>query len=349
MRRVKLVISGFGNVGRALTRLILNKKEEVARRYGIIPTVLAVIDSRGAAVNINGFSDEELMKLLNTPRGGVSKVEYYGKPGLTTIEVLNEVDADMLVEATPTDYVTGAPGVENTFFAIDRGIHVVLANKAPLALRFREVMKKARAKNVMIGYKATVMAGTPLVDMLRYGLIAQRVRKIEGILNGSTNYILTEMHKHRITLEEAMRRAQELGILEADPTLDIDGWDPAAKIVIVVNTIFNANYTVNDVERISLREVSLNDIEKALSRGGVVKYLAIASVHDEEIMMSVKPILIDKTHELAHVNGTYNGVLIETDVNRIFLSGKGAGPKETASVMLSDIIQIADTSLRYMV
>ena len=342
MKSLRILLSGFGNVGRAFTRRILDREKELLKRYNTALVVVGIVDSKGAAVNVQGFSNKELFELLNMPRGHVSDMRYYGRPNMTTVDVLNDVDVDVLVEVTPSNYETGNPGLKNVLTAINKGVHVVLANKAPLALKFGYIMDIARSKGVMVGYKATVMAGTPLIDMLQYGLVAQHVKSIEGILNASTNYILTVMHKEGITLKEAICKAMKLGILEPDYVLDVDGWDPAAKLVIIVNTILKSSYSIRDVVRKSLREVKISDIEEAKRRGEVVKYLAIARIRNREAKLIIKPQSLPQKHSLTKVNGTYNGILIKTDINDIFVSGKGAGPIETASVMISDLVKLAE-------
>ncbi len=341
--RVKVVISGFGTVGRALTKLLIDKGFDLVKRATSAEvSIVGVVDSKGAVIKESGFTCNELFELLKLPRGTVSTYHTYGRPGATTIDVIDLVQPDILIEVTPANYVTGNPALKHIEVALCRGIHVVTSNKAPLALKFSYLINLAKRHSSLIRYSATVMAGTPVLDLLGHTLWVQSIKSIKGILNGTTNYILTSMFIERRSFEEALKIAQERGFAEADPSLDVDGWDPAAKLVILVNTLLGTDYRIHDVERISLREVSKLDVEELRSKSKVVKYLASAVLEGEEVKeLCVKPSLVSCDDILASVNWEYNAVLIETGIgNRVFLRGIGAGGLPTASTILSDLVQV---------
>jgi len=340
---VKVAVSGFGTVGRAFIRLLIDVGFNTVKRCtGAEISIVGIVDSRGAVIKESGFTYSELSEILKLSRSAVSTYPTYGKPGATTLDVIDVTQPDVVIEITPANYVTGEPGLRHIEAALSRGIHVVTSNKAPLALRFRYLINLAKKHGALLRYSATVMAGTPVLDLLGHTLWVQGIKLIKGILNGTTNYILTSMFVERRSFEEALKVAQERGFAEADPSLDVDGWDPAAKLVILVNTLLGTDYRVHDVERISLREVSKLDVEELKSKGKVVKYLASAALEKSGVKeLCVKPTVVSCDDPLASVDWEYNAVLIETGIgNRVFLKGIGAGGLPTASTILSDLVQV---------
>ncbi|RFA98335.1 homoserine dehydrogenase [Pyrobaculum aerophilum] len=302
-----ILLFGFGGVGRTYAELLYQKTSL---------RLCAVFDSGGGVAKKECFSWGEVKELLKTARGSVSK-SGLGK-AVSPDEALDY--CQVVVDVSPPNYETGEPSLSLYKKAAAKGLAVVTANKAPLALAFREVAYKR------LFYKATVMAGTPLIDLLR-GLEPQEVIKIRGILNGSTNYVLTRVYKDGVSFEAAVREAKEMGILEPDPRLDIEGVDPAAKLVIIANTLGHG-VTLKDVERRPLQPV-----------GPVTRYLAIADFTAGKAV--VEPVRLPPDDQI-HVDYTMNAVEIITDVNTILLKGKGAGRKETAYVLLNDTIKAVE-------
>ena len=333
VKEVRVAIFGFGGVGRELARLLAYRGGEVERRYGVRFLIVAVADSRGAAVKPEGFTGYELLKLVEAPRGGVSSTPW-GRSGWGVIEVYGETLPDIHVEATPSDYSTGEPGLSHAFKALREGAHFVTANKAPLALRFWELVEEAFRRGVYLGYKATVMAGTPLVSLLR-GLRGYRVRRVEGVLNATTNYILTLMEDRLVDLSDALRTAIDEGVAEPDPRLDLEGWDAAAKIVIVANTL-GIKVSLGEVRREPLK-ASLKDVISAARRGSRLKYLAV--LEGEAGRAWVGPAEVPRDSVLGMARGVLNAVRIDVGVNVISLSGKGGGVEVTAHALLSDMLE----------
>lgn len=332
-----IVVVGFGNVGRSLAKLLAFKHEVVERKYNVKLRVVAVLDSKGAVVKPQGLSPYELLKLCSTPRSRLGYYEAYGELGVGVEEVYSKVDPTIHVELTPSNYDTGEPGISHILYAIRNGVHVVSANKAPFALKYNEIMSEALNKNVLVRIKATVMAGTPLINMLM-GLKGYDVKAVEGILNGTVNYVLTEMHNKLISFNEALSKAQALGIAEANPYVDVSGLDAAAKLVIISN-ILGKPIALHGIERENASRITVREIYEAVRRGYVVKYIAKLDLEEEKAY--VKLIELPLNDVLAKVEGTFNGVKITTDVNNIVVIGKGAGGIETAHAVLDDIIDIA--------
>ncbi|ADM28555.1 Homoserine dehydrogenase [Ignisphaera aggregans DSM 17230] len=336
-RKVNVAIIGFGSVGRALARVLALKRRDIYNRYGINISIVAIVDSKGMAIKPEGFDEYELLKLSELPRSSVNMFKPYAVDGVDLEKLYNTVTPDIHVELTPSDYSTGKPGVDNVFFAISRGAHLVLANKAPLVLKFRELIDKAKSRGLEVRFRATVLGGTPFIDTLM-SMKSYEIDRIEGIINATTNFILTEMHDKLIEFSEALKIAQALGIAEANPSLDIDGIDAAAKLVIISN-IVGTPIKLEDVYRESLSRITLRDIVDAIKQGFVIKYIATLNIRERSA--SVRIARVPRNDIFAQINGTLNGLRIKTNVAELIFIGKGGGGIETAHSVLDDIISIA--------
>lgn len=333
---VRVVIVGFGSVGRALVRVVALKRKYMESRYGISLDVVGVADSKGMAMKADGFTDYELLKLSEVPRSGVNLFKPYAVDFVDVKYMYSKVQPDIHVELTPTDYTTGEPGLSNIFYALNSGAHVVTANKAPLVLRFNELMSLAKSKGLKIRFRSTVMGATPLVDMLM-SLRSEDIERIDGILNATTNFILTEMHDKLVDFDEALKKAQAIGITESNPALDIEGVDPAAKLVVLSHVI-GRSITLESVKREPMSKVKLRDIIDAIKGGYVIKYMASLDVKSGEA--SIRVVRIPRNDVFAQINGILNAVRIKTDTGELFFVGKGGGGMESAHSILDDIISI---------
>jgi homoserine dehydrogenase len=299
-----ILLFGFGGVGRTYAELLYE-------RTGL--RLCAVFDSGGGVAKKDGFASDEVRQLLKSPRGAAAR------SGVGRAAAPDEAldICQVVVDVSPPNYETAEPALSLYRRALSRGLAVVTANKAPLALAFRELAHRR------LYYKATVMAGTPLVDLLM-GLPPQKALRVRGILNGSTNYIMTRVYKDGVPFEKAVEEARELGILEPDPRLDLEGLDPAAKLVIIANTL-GASLALRDVVRRPLAPL-----------GPVTRYLATLDL--ETGRASVEPVRLAPDDPI-HVDYTMNAVEIVTEVNNILVKGKGAGRRETALVLLNDTLK----------
>jgi homoserine dehydrogenase len=330
---MRIVSIGFGVVGQNLAKLLLSRNEDLYALYGMKPRIVAVIDSRGSVVSSSGL---DLQKLLDVKKvkGTVAKYENGGKKSVE--EIIESVDAEVIVELSPTNLKTGEPGMSNITTAIKSGKNVITTNKGPLALALPSLIELADYNNVMLRFSGTVGGGTPILEFAKRCLKGDRIRSFRGILNGTTNYILTKM-EGGLTFNEALMDAKKNGYAEADPSLDIDGYDAAAKLVIMANWVMNMKVTMKDVSFTGIRDVSVDAMKNALKKNNSIKL--IASSNKE---LTVKPIEVAKNDPLC-VNGTLNAVTFSSEYSgHQTIIGKGAGGMETASAVLRDLIEIRE-------
>ncbi len=328
MKTLKISIIGFGSVGQGVARAIISKRAYL-NKYGIDIKVVGIADSKGCMIREEGINLEEAIT-LKKQKGSVAS-------GDKVDDLIRNVEHDIVVEVTPTNIETGEPGLSNMLAAFEAGRHVVTSNKGPLALRFSELTEAAEDNGVFFRYEATVGGAVPMLNLIHEALAGNTVKGIEGILNGTCNYILTRMEEEGMPYELVLKEAQELGIAETDPTYDVEGIDSACKLVIIANSVFENNATYKDVEVTGITRITPEALELASKNNYVIK-LVCEAVDGE---LTVAPRLVPKRHPLA-VGGTLNVASILTDLaGRITIIGKGAGSIETASSILSDIIYIA--------
>lgn len=341
MRAVDVMLLGVGAVGRGLLHLLAKKGDDLARRYGVRFRVVAAVDSRGAAIAKEGLPPSALLAQKRKGRSVCSLPG--GHPGMKVEEVLPRVQADMLVDASPVDLRTGAPGLPAARAALRRGMDVVLANKAPLVLAFHELHDLAREHGAALGFSATVCGGLPVINMGRRDLIAADVRGFRGIVNSTTNYILSRMAEGE-TYADALAEAQRRGIAEADPSLDVEGWDAANKLVIVANAVLGVRVTLDDLTRVEgIQNVTPEDLRNARARGKVVKLIARADRRaDGSYDLCVQPEFLPQDDFLARVSGWEMGVVFETDIyETIFAKIDERDPLTTSAAVLRDMVNLA--------
>lgn len=334
---MRLILLGFGNLGQSLSRMLLEKAEFLRKRHGLSLQIVATVDSSGAAIDENGLDLESLLKTVE--EGG--SVSDYPKKGVkkSGVEVIGEVKPDVVLELTPTNIENGEPGLTHIKEAMRAGCDVITSNKGPLVVAFRELEDLANSSGVEFRYSASVGGAVPVIGLAREQLAGDEISVIRGVLNGTTNYILTRMDREGAPFEVVLREAQELGIAERDPTLDIEGIDTASKVVVLANALLNLDVVMDDVEVKGIRHVGPEAVRLARETGNTIKLVGVASSNTLE----VSPRLVPDGHPLA-VGGTLNAVTLETDLAReITVSGFGAGPRETSSSLLGDLIDVYRT------
>jgi homoserine dehydrogenase len=335
----RLILCGFGNVGKAFAKLIHERQKQVAKKYGIDLELAAAVDIGGAAVaERDALPIDKLVSHVDAG-GSVETMEVYGRPGISGTELLSNIDVQILVETTPTNLEDGEPGRSHITGALKYGIDVVSANKGPLVLYYREILDLAREKGRRIFMSAATAAALPSLDVGLLCLAGADVLEVEGILNGTTNYILTRMHLEKCAYETALRDAQNLGIAETDPTLDVEGLDTRNKLVLIANRLFNKNFGLKDVDVTGITRVTPADIEKTDSDGKVLKLIGAATFDNGRLILHVAPKALDLDHPLASINFSEKGVSYLTDtMGRVTVSGGKSSPLGAAAALLKDII-----------
>ncbi|AEF19769.1 MULTISPECIES: homoserine dehydrogenase [unclassified Hydrogenobaculum] len=309
-------IAGYGTVGTGVAELLITHKNLIKEKTGLELELSAVLDK--------DWQRERPFKIDDSLK--VSSLK----------ELLDR--SDIVVE------LIGGVGFAKELIekAIENKKHVVSANKHLIAIHGKEIFEKAKEHNVSIEFEASVGGGIPIIKALKEGLVANKINYIHGILNGTTNYILTSMLDEGKSFEEALKEAKALGYAEQDPTFDIEGIDAAHKIAILSSIAYGGYIDFNDIYIEGISNIDLLDVELGKELGYTIKLLAIAKAIDGELEVRVHPTFINHQEQLAKVSGVYNAILIDGDfVGKSMLYGKGAGSKPTASAVVSDIIDIA--------
>ena len=330
-----LCFVGFGNVGQGLARLLVKKEQELASRWGFSCRTLAVVGkTKGALVRPEGIGLADL--LLRVGRG-----EPLGSDSVSPVEAALLPGVDMVIDVTPTNLKDGEPGLSLTRAALEAGRHVVTSDKGPVSLAFPELKKLAEARGCSYRFEGSVMSGTPSLNLALESLAGCDVLEAKGIVNGTTNYILTRM-EDGLEYGEALREAMDRGYAEADPSGDVDGWDAAVKAQILAGVVLGSPLSLASVDRRGIAGITKKDVEDALARGYRIKLVAKASRAGGTVRASVAPEEVPLSHPLAGVSGATNALTFTTDtLGDVTIIGPGAGREETGQALLSDMLAIA--------
>jgi len=333
---MRILLIGFGTVGQGLAELMLDKKKALHDDYGLDAQVVGISDMlKGNLYNADGI---DLAAALDATKTG-GKLS--GLPNAfdgDALSMIKKADADIMVEATYTDIKTGQPATSHIKLALEKRMHVTTTNKGPVALHCHELLKTARANGVKFLFEGTVMSGTPILNLIRETLAGSAISEIKGILNGTTNYILSEMEAGK-PYDDVLKTAQELGYAEAVPDADVLGWDALAKVTILANAVFGASCKPDDFPCKGITNITVDAIKEAKSRGKRFKLIGKVWRDGDKVKGTVGPEEIDMTHPLAGIMGATNALTISTDtLGDVTMVGPGAGRKETGYSALVDII-----------
>lgn len=337
MRTLRLALIGFGNVGQGLAAIIRDHGSVIAAQEGADLQIVAVNTARhGAAYNPDGLDAGGLLKAA-----GEGDLSFYGGAGDWPVErVLRESNAEVVVETTPTNLQTAEPATGYLRMALENGRHVVTTNKGPVALHYQALAALAAEQGCMIGVEGTVMAGTPVLRLGREALAGSGLRRIEGILNGTTNYMLEQM-RAGATYAAALTEAQRLGYAEADPTADVEGHDAAVKVAILGNLLLGGSLTPADVATRGIRHLTPADIGDAAAAGECWKLIGKVERVNGQVQGHVSPVRLPLSNPMAAVAGAHNAVTLSTAVlGDVTLVGPGAGRLETGFAIVADLLAI---------
>jgi homoserine dehydrogenase len=339
MRQYKLALIGFGNVGRGFVQILRDRGAEIERDFGVRAVVVAVSDIQlGCVYDPEGFSPAALLDAFE--QTGSLKGVSAPHTGWDARGTIRETNADVVVEAAWTDLRTGEPAVGHIRAALEAGKHAITTNKGPAALRYTELAALAAARGVVFGVEGTVMSGTPALRLATDILAAAGIRKIQGILNGTTNFILTRMHAGG-DYAAALKEAQSLGYAEADPSGDVEGIDAAGKLIILAQVLMKESIALRDIEPEGITRLTPEDMRNAEQAGERWKLIAGLERKDYGLTASVAPRRLPLSHPLAAVSGATNAITYTTDLlGDVTLIGPGAGRLETGYAILSDLLAI---------
>lgn len=328
----KLALIGFGNVGKEFVRLLRSKQARLREDYGI-EFLLTGVASRhiGWVANANGLDAAGLLA------GQFPEAGAWAAPK-NVREWLEAADADVLFEASSLNRHTGQPAIDHLKAALERGAHAISANKGPIVYAYRELRELAQSKGRKFLFESAVMDGTPIFSMFPYSLPAVELRGFRGILNSTTNVILTEMEKG-LTVDQAVKRAQEIGVAETDPSDDLDGWDAAVKVAALAIVLMDVPIRLDDVERVGIRTVSPEQVRAATAAGMRYKLVCRADRVGNNVRASVRPEQLPMSDPLALLEGTTSALRFEMDVFGLSIIEHKPGVIATAYGLLGDFIR----------
>ena len=314
---VKIGLVGTGTVGGGCIDIIQKHREDFKRHYNV---------------------DIELVKVCSLDS---AEAEAHGVGHLFTSDfhdIVNDPDIQLVIE------LIGGTDVARTVVcdALRAGKYVVTANKALMATAGEEIFRLADEAGVEVAFEASVGGGIPIIDPMKHSLISNEIESVMGIVNGTTNYMLTRIGEDDLTYDEALAEAQEKGFAEADPSADVDGFDAAAKIAILASIAFNSRVVLGDVHTEGIRNISPTDLINAREMGYAVKLMALAHRLPEGVDVRVHPTMIPRTHQMAHVNGVFNAIYVVGDaVGETMFFGEGAGAGPAASAVMGDVLEVS--------
>ena len=328
---------GFGGVGQALIKLLIDKESYLLQQYNLKINVKYIIKSNGGIYNASGINLSEILKVIDENINITCHNEW--KDNLNINDIIDNNDIDTLVELTSTNIETGEPGLTHIRKSLENNINVVTGNKGPILLDYKKLKVLADNNNVELKVGCTTGGALPSINGGIYDIAGSKIQSIEGVLNGTTNYILSKMANDNVDYKEALLEAQKVGISESDPSLDVLGYDTASKIIILSNVLMNSDLKLEDLKINGIEEVRLDNIEKAKVRGNKIKLIGKVYKKDNLVKGYVTPIEIDENHPLYCVDYKNKGIYYKTDtLGDISIIGGASGTMNAAASILRDII-----------
>lgn len=325
---------GFGGVSKSFIELLIMKKDKLNIK------VKYIINSNGGIYNINGINLEELIEFL---KEGKSICKYCGwiDKDININTIIKNKDVDTLVELTSTNIENGEPGYTHIKLALENKINVVTGNKGPILLHYNELKNIAIKNSVQLCIGCTTGGALPSINVGLMDTAGAEILSIEGVLNGTSNYILKEMYDNNIEYRVALEKAREMGIAEANPKLDVEGFDTASKILILANVLMGCNKSISDIDIKGITDISREEINLSILNGEKIKLIGEVYREGLEIKCRVKPKLLKSSHPLYFVDGKNKGVYYKTDtLGDVTIIGGASGTSNAAASILRDIINL---------
>jgi homoserine dehydrogenase len=335
----RLALIGFGNVGKNFARLLERKKARLKKNYGIEYRIVAIATgAHGLAIDPRGLNPKKVLAHLE--KGGSLGELHRGKALRGVVDLIEQSGADVVFEISPQNPWTGQPALRYIEAALKKKMHVVTANKGPIVHGYRKLKKLAERHKVQLRHEGVVMDGTPIFNLAEMTLPATEVRSFEGILNATTNFLINAMEKGE-RFEDALEEAKALGIVEANPAVDVEGWDATSKLCCIANVIMGANLRPKDVDREGIQHLTPEQLQAARSRGNCIRLLVRAWREGRRVRGSVKPTEIPLSHTFATFSADTTVLCLDTDtMEKISVVEGPGGPHQTAFALLSDFVNI---------
>ncbi len=344
MKQFRLSIIGFGKIGQGLAELLVSKQNMLSANYDFEVVLVGVANARSGFIYREDGLDIPLLLELAANRRPLQE-HHEVKHWDTALEGIEAIGqwGDVLAEVTCTNLRDAEPGISHMRAALSRGMHVITANKGPGALAAAELFALAQEHGVQLRMESTVMAGTPVLSTIREGMAGVHVTAIRGILNGTTNYILSAMAAGR-SYSEVLTEAQAQGYAEADPTADVEGYDVVAKTLILASLVFGESLRLEQVVRQGITTITQEQMQRAIDSGKRIKLIAALTQKEGILEARVEPVELPLSDPLTCVDGVMNAITISSDsLAEVTLIGPGAGRLVTGQGLLADLIAIAQS------
>ncbi len=339
---LRLAMIGFGNVGQEFSRMLLRKRDWLLRSKGLdIETQAIATKTSGALLSKQPLDLARILQMKER----TGKLVGYGpeNTALSPLEIIDKTEADLMIELTPLNIETGQPALDHIKAAFEVGLDVVTANKGPIAHAYSELRSLARSRNVRFRFEGTVMDGTPIFSLVERTLPGCEILGIEGVLNSTSNFVLTEMSRGS-SMTDAIAKAQSLGFTEADARLDTEGWDAAAKIAALANVLMDAHCSPQMVDRQGISGVTPADIEAAKRESTKHRQVARAQRKNETVELSVKTERVGQGNVFWPVDGTSSAITLKTDLmGDLTILETGPTVTQTAYAILSDVLLVVES------
>ncbi|WP_284089213.1 homoserine dehydrogenase [Acinetobacter pittii] len=325
MKRVNVAICGFGRIGQQIAELLLNRSTYYKQKYQIDARLVGVCNSSSGLIDQEGLQSSKWL----------DKTKY--KVGLTEQKFLEQVQADVIIETGPSDYVTGGKGLFYLNYALTHNMNAIAVSKGALVVEGKKLINLAHQHNKKLFFSGATAAALPTVDLFEYNLAGCQILEIEGVFTGTTNFILNDMLQHECAFTESLEKAQAKGIAEPDSSFDVDGWDTAAKITILANTVFGANIKIQDIPRQGISHVTAEHIRDWKKENLIPRLVGFIHIKNQQIQTGVELRLVPANHAFAHLQGSNKCIRVLTqEMGEFVVSGGASAPLATASAALKD-------------
>lgn len=325
MKRINVAICGFGRIGQQIAELLLNRSTYYKQKYQIDARLVGVCNSSSGLIDQEGLQASKWL----------DKTQY--QAGLTEQKFLEQVQADVIIETGSSDYVTGGKGLFYLTYALTHSMNAIAVSKGALVVEGKKLINLAHQHNKKLFFSGATAAALPTVDLFEYNLAGCQILEIEGVFTGTTNFILNDMLQHECAFAESLEKAQAKGIAEPNSSFDVDGWDTAAKITILANTVLGADVKIQDIPRQGISHVTTEHIRDWKQENIIPRLVGFIHIKNQQIQTGVELRLVPANHPFAHLQGSNKCIRVLTkEMGEFVVSGGASAPLATAAAALKD-------------